>query len=267
MQIENKTIVVTGAGSGIGRALSILLLSKNAKVVGVDINLNALLETQKIANVSDDRFRPVVVDITDKEKVEALPAQVIKHFGSVDGIINNAGIIQHFIPIKDLTYEEINRVFNVNFFGTVYMTKAFLPYFIDRPEAHIVNISSMGGFLPVPGQSMYGSAKAAVKLFTEGLYAELKGTNVNVTVVFPGAIATNITENSGLGKPKKVSSDSKLKPMPPEKAAQIIIEGMEKNKFRIVVGNDAKFLDFLYRFSPKYATNFVQKKMAELRKS
>jgi short-subunit dehydrogenase len=267
MEVSNKIIVVTGAGSGIGRALSLNLLRKQAKVVGVDINLNSLLETQKIAGVSDDKFKAFALDITDKEKVESMPNEVITHFGSVDGIINNAGIIQHFIPIKDLTYEEINRVFNVNFFGTVYMTKAFLPYLIDRSEAYIVNISSMGGFLPVPGQSIYGSAKAAVKLFTEGLYAELKETNVKVTVVFPGAIATNITENSGLGKPKKVSSDSKIKPLAPEKAAQIIIEGMEKNKFRIVVGNDAKFLDFLYRFSPKFATNFVQKKMAELRKS
>lgn len=266
MQVSNKIIVVTGAGSGIGRALSLHLLSKQAKVVGVDINLNSLLETQKIASVNDDRFKAFALDITDKEKVEVLPNEVIKHFGAVDGIINNAGIIQHFIRVNDLTYDEINRVFNVNFFGTLYLTKAFLPHFLARPEAHVVNISSLGGFLPVPGQTIYGAAKAAVKLFTEGLFSELKSTNVNVTVVFPGAIATNITENSGLGKPAKQSKDSKLKPLPANKAAEIIIEAMEKNKFRVTVGNDATFLDFFYRFSPKYATNFIQKKMAELMK-
>lgn len=266
MQVSNKIIVVTGAGSGIGRALSLHLLAKQAKVVGVDINLNSLLETQKIAGVSDDKFKAFALDITDKEKVESLPNEIIAHFGAVDGIINNAGIIQHFIHVNDLTYDEINRVFNVNFFGTLYLTKAFLPHFLKRPEAHIVNISSLGGFIPFPGQTIYGAAKAAVKLFTEGLFSELKSTNVNVTVVHPGAIATNITENSGLGKPTQKANNSKLKPLPSDKAAEIIIEAMEKNKFRVTVGKDATFLDFLYRFSPKYATNFIQKKMAELRK-
>ncbi len=121
----------------------------------------------------------------------------------------------------------------------------------------------MGGFLSVPGQTIYGAAKAGVKILTEGLYSELKNTNVHVTVVFPGAIATNITENSGLGKPKS-NGDSKLKPLPAEKAAEIIIDGIDKNKFRILVGKDASFLDFLYRLAPQYATNFIQKKMSEL---
>lgn len=265
MNVNNKVIVVTGAGSGIGRELTLQLLKKQANVVGVDLHLDSLTETQKIAGVGEGRFKAFVLDISNKEKVEALPNEVIQHFGAVDGIINNAGIIQHFILVNNLSYEEIHRVFNVNFFGTVFLTKAFLPLFLQRPEAHIVNISSMGGFLPVPGQTIYGAAKAAVKLFTEGLYAELKGTNVNVTVVFPGAIATNITENSGLGKPKP-SGNSKMKPLSAEKAAEIIIEAMEKNKFRVTVGGDSTFLDYLYRFSPKYATDFIQKKMTELRK-
>lgn len=265
MKVSNKTIVVTGAGSGIGRELTLQLIKKQANVAGVDIHLDSLTETQKIAGVGEDRFKAFVLDISNKETVEALPNEVIQHFGAVDGIINNAGIIQHFIPVNNLSYDEIYRVFNVNFFGTVFLTKAFLPLFLQRPEAHIVNISSMGGFLPVPGQTIYGAAKAAVKLFTEGLYAELKGTNVNVTVVFPGAIATNITENSGLGKPKP-SGNSKMKPLSAEKAAEIIIEAMEKNKFRVTVGGDSTFLDYLYRFSPKYATDFIQKKMTELRK-
>lgn len=153
---------------------------------------------------------------------------------------------------------------NVNFFGTLHLTKAFLPLFLQRPEAHITNISSMGGFLPVPGQTLYGAAKAAVKLLTEGLYAELVDTNVKVTVVFPGAIATNITENSGLGKPK-ASGNSKLKPLPADKAAEIILEGIEKNRFRVMVGKDARFLDLFYRFNPKSATHFIQRKMKELR--
>ncbi len=262
MQIANKTIVVTGAGSGIGRELSLQLLQKQANVVGVDINLNSLLETQKIAGVGDDRFKAFMLDITDKIKVDALLNEVKCHFNSVDGIINNAGIIQKFIAINDLTIEEINRIVNVNFYGTVYLTKAFLPHFLMRPEAHIVNISSMGGFIPFPRQTIYGAAKAAVKIFTEGLYAELKDTNVKVTVVHPGAIATNITENSGLGKPKmEANSQQTNLALPASKAAQIIIRAMEKDKYRVTVGKDAMILDLLYRLHPRFATNFIGKMM------
>jgi NAD(P)-dependent dehydrogenase (short-subunit alcohol dehydrogenase family) len=129
MQTSNKVIVVTGAGSGIGRELTLQLLKKNANVAGVDIHENALVETQTLAGVGDDRFKGFVLDISDKTKADALPNEVITHFGSVDGIINNAGIIQKFIHVNDLVIEDIHRVMNVNFFGTLYLTKAFLPHF------------------------------------------------------------------------------------------------------------------------------------------
>ncbi|MEA5141684.1 SDR family NAD(P)-dependent oxidoreductase [Arcicella rigui] len=271
MLVAHKTIIVTGAGSGIGRELTLQLLRKNANVVGIDININALDETQKIANVGDDRFKGFALDITDRAKVEALPHEILKHFEAVDGIINNAGIIQKFIKVNDLSIEDIYRVMNVNFYGTVYFTKAFLPLFLERPEAHIVNISSMGGFIPFPKQTIYGAAKAAVKIFTEGLYAELKDTHVSVTVVHPGAIATNITENSGLDKPKVDLSDPKntaeaaKMTLSPVRAAEIIIQAMEQNKYRVTVGKDATLMDYLYRFNPKFATDFIQKQMAKLR--
>ena len=264
MQIATKTIVVTGAGSGIGRELTLQLLRRGANVAGVDIKPESLAETQHLTGVGEDRFNGFSLDVTNKEQVDSLPEQVMQHFGSVDGLINNAGIIQPFKPVQELSIEEINRVMTVNFFGTVYLTKAFLPLFLQRPEAHIVNVASMGGFIPFPGQTLYGAAKAAVKLFTEGLYSELLDTNVRVTVVFPGAIATNITENSGLGKPK-AGSDAAGKTLSASKAAEQIIAGIEANKFRVVVGKDAKFLDLLYRFNPRYATHFIQKKMKSRR--
>jgi len=263
MKVNNKVIVVTGAGSGIGRELSLQLLKKNANVAGVDIHENALAETQQIAGVGDDRFKGFVLDISAKTKADALPNEVITHFGQVDGIINNAGIIQKFIHVNDLAIEDINRVMNVNFFGTLYLTKAFLPHFLQRPESHIVNISSMGGFIPFPGQTIYGAAKAAVKLLTEGLYTELKDTNVRVTVIHPGAIATNITENSGLGKPKVDADSVKQSKMalPASKAAEIIIKAVENNKYRATIGKDAAMLDILYRLNPRFATNFIGKMM------
>jgi short-subunit dehydrogenase len=262
MKAQNKVLVVTGAGNGIGRELCLLLLSKQANVAGVDLNQEALAETQKIAGVGDDRFKGYVLDITDKAKVDALPEEVVKHFGSVDGLINNAGIIQKFIPINDMPIEQINRIVNVNFYGTLNMTKAFLPLLLKRPEAHVVNISSMGGFISFPGQTIYGAAKAAIKILTEGLYVELKNTSVKVTVVNPGAIATNITANSGVESLKtNVGFIQDLLTLSPAKAAKIIIRSMERNKFRVTVGKDASFLDLLYRLNPRFATNFNSKMM------
>ncbi|MCC5940045.1 MAG: SDR family NAD(P)-dependent oxidoreductase [Balneolaceae bacterium] len=263
MEIKGKVFVVTGAGNGIGRELALQLLKNNARVAGVDLDEQALFETRKLAGNRKDEFLPVKMDITDREMANQLPDRIIKHFGSVDGLINNAGIIQKFVPVNELPLEDADRVFRVNFNGTLYVTKAFLPVFLKRPEAHIINISSMGGFLPVPGQTLYGASKAAVKLFTEGLYAELKDTNVRVTIVFPGAVATNISANSGLKIPES-DVESDFKPMPADKAAAKIISGIEKNSFRILVGSDARMLDKLYRIAPKFATNFITKKMKSL---
>lgn len=267
MHVNNKTIVVTGGGNGIGRELVLKLLAKGAKVAAVDIRESSLLETAKLASDYIGSLSTHVLDITDKVLVSKFPEQVIAQHGSVDGIINNAGIIQPFVRINNLNFDAIEKVMNVNFYGTLYMAKAFLPYLLKCPEAHIVNISSMGGFLPVPGQGVYGASKAAVKLLTEALYSELINTNIKVSVVFPGAIGTNITENSGVDIPKFSNSNEKnsnFQTLTPAKAAEIIINGMEKNKVWIYVGKDSKFLNFLYRLSPGYATRLISKQMKSL---
>jgi len=261
--MDNKTVLVTGAGSGIGKALVLALLEKDAKIVAVDIHTETLQQLKESVGEKGDRVATYVVDISDKTAVEKLASEV----GEVDVVINNAGIIQPFVRVNDLDYEAIERVMNVNFFGTLYMVKAFLPALLERPEAYLVNVSSMGGFLPVPGQSVYGASKAAVKLMTEGLYAELKETNVHVSVVFPGATATNITENSGLKTMKLPESDSKkqsFQMLPASEAALQIIAGIEKNKLQIFLGKDSNFMNILYRLNPVYATNFIAKQMKSL---
>lgn len=264
MKVQNKVIVVTGGGSGMGRELTLNLLSKNAKVIAIDINQNGLQETVSLAGANKNNLCTFVVDITSKVAVEALFEKAIIQFGFVDGIINNAGIIQPFIKVNELSYEAIERVMNVNFYGTLYMTKTFLPHLLTRPEAHIVNVSSMGGFLPVPGQTIYGASKAAVKLLTEGLHSELTNTNVKVTVVFPGAVNTNITKNSGLGNTSTSTTEKQsAKILSAAKAVKIIVEGMERDQYRILVGKDAKFLDFIYRLNPKFAAKFISSKMKE----
>jgi short-subunit dehydrogenase len=265
MKVMNKVIVVTGAGGGIGSALVKNLLSKGATVAAVDLNEKALKDLIKTANAGD-KLSIYPLNLTNLEEVEALPEKVIKTHGAVDGIINNAGIIHAFVPISELSYEKIKQVMDINFYGTLYMVKSFLPHLLERPEGHIVNISSMGGFLPVPGQSIYGASKAAVKLMTEGLHSELMDTNVHVTMVFPGGVATNITGNSGVDMSKLANGDqaSKYKVLKPEEAAIIIIEGMEKNKYRVLAGSDAVMMDRLYRLMPKKAAGIIAKKMKDI---
>jgi short-subunit dehydrogenase len=265
MQVSNKTFIVTGAGNGIGRELCLQLLQKGARVAAIDMSAERLAETKTLADNNQSKMSLHVLNITDKVEVEKLHELVIAAHGSIDGLINNAGIIQPFVKINDLKYSGIDRVMHVNFFGMLYMTKTFLPHLLKRPEAHIANVSSMGGFLPVPGQSVYGASKAAVKLFTEGLRSELLDTKVHVTIIFPGAINTHITENSGLAAPK-VANDkaASFKMMSPQDAAATMIAGIEKNAYRILVGSDAKFMDVLSRLNPKFAAEFIYKKMRAL---
>ena len=265
MKPTHKVIVVTGAGSGMGRALVLALLKRGARVAAVDLNESTLQETVALAG-QPGKVSAHVVNVSNRQAVEALPAEVIAAHGAVDGIINNAGIIQPFVRLNDLQYDAIERVLNVNLYGVIYMTKAFLPHLLKRPEAHIVNVSSMGGFFPVPGQSLYGASKAGVKLLTEGLYSELIDTNVRVTTVFPGAIATNISQNSGvtIQAPASAESSQSFPTTSAEDAAQIIIDGMERDAFQVYVGRDAKIMNLLYRLSPKRATRFMYGKMKGL---
>lgn len=260
MKVKDKVIVVTGTGSGMGRELTIQLVKKGAQVAMVDIHLEGLEQTAGLAG--KDKVSIHVLNITDRESVHQLPEKVKAIHGAVDGLINNAGIIQPFVDVKDLDYAVIERVMNVNFYGTLYMTKAFLPDLLLRPEAHIANVSSMGGFIPFPGQTFYSASKAAVKILTEGLYSELKGTNVGVTVIHPGAVNTNIMKNSDIKSPgTEASAGGGQKILSADKAAAMMIDGIEQNKFRVLVGKDASMLDLLYRFNPKMAVDLIVKKM------
>lgn len=266
MKTQGKVFVVTGGGNGMGRELVLQLLKKGARVAAVDINKSSLDETATLAAAQQSQLSTHIVDITDRAAVSALPDAVIKAHGAVDGIINNAGIIQRFVRVKDLEIKEIERVINVNFWGTVYMVKAFLPHLITRPEAHIVNVSSMGSYLPVPGQTAYGASKAAVNTLTDGLHSELMGTNVHVTTIYPGAIETGITINSGVAMPTdpEHTKRSNMKMTSASEAARLIINGIESDGYHVMVGPDAKLMNFLVRIAPKQAAKFIYSQMREL---
>jgi NAD(P)-dependent dehydrogenase (short-subunit alcohol dehydrogenase family) len=264
VRFSGKVIVVTGGGSGMGRQVVLQLLERGARVAVADIRAESLDETARLADAGD-RLTTHTVDVTDREATSSLPAQVIAAHGMVDGLVHCAGIIQPFVRLNDLDYDAIDRVINVNLYGTIHMVKAFLPHLLERPMAHIANVSSMGGFLPVPGQTIYGATKAGVKLMTEGLYAELLETNVGVSVVMPGAVATDIASNSGVDTPgEQTVEDSNYPTTSPEDAARIILDGIEKDRLHIYVGRDSRMMNLANRVAPRRSTHTIYKQMKEL---
>ena len=266
MKLAGATVLITGAGNGMGRELVIGAIKAGAKVVAVDLDKKALATTKQLANADSKSYYPLVLDITDSRKVTALPRKIAKQFYPVDILINNAGIIQPFVRINDLEQKAIAKVMAVNFTAPLNLIKAFLPTFIARKKGHFVNTSSMGAYTPVPGQSLYGASKAALSALTAGLFSELVDTNVKVTTVFPGAIATNIAKNSGIDLKGMDASSSKIKMTTPQKAAQIILAGIEKDKPRVFIGQDAKVMNLLTRLNTQFAARLIQKQMKDLLK-
>jgi short-subunit dehydrogenase len=206
------------------------------------------------------------VDITDRDAVLAAPDKIEAALGQIDGFVNVAGIIQPFVKLNELDFDAIERVVNVNLWGTINVVKSFLPHLLERPVAHLANVSSMGGFLPVPGQTMYGATKAAVKLMTEGLYAELMDTNVGVTVIMPGAVATDIGANSGIDMSgmdvEAAAAESRA--TAPDEAARVIVDGIEDDQLHVYVGKDSLMMGILSRAAPKQSTHLITKQMKNL---
>lgn len=260
MNITGKVFVVTGGGNGIGQQVVLELLRRGARVAAVDMSAAALERTAAQAGAGQ-RLSLHAADLTDREVVAALPAAVKAAHGQVDGVVNVAGIIQRFVPVADLTFADIDKVIDVNLKGTVNVNKVFLDDLLARPQAALVNISSMGGLIPFPGQTAYSASKGAVKLWTEGLQAELAGSPVAVTVVFPGAIATEIAQNSGVSV-GAASGDSPLPMTPPAEAARQIVDAIAKGTPRVRIGKDARLLDRLSRLMPTKSIRFIAKKMA-----
>src|SRR5689334_19952519 len=266
MQIKDHVFVVTGGGNGIGRAVVLALLDREARVAALDLRPEGLGETERLAGGAGDRLSTHAVDVTDASRVQAVAGEVVAAHGHVDGLLNVAGIIQPFVPFAELDRDVVERVLAVNFWGVVNTVKAFLPLLLGRPRAALVNVSSMGAFVPVPGQTAYGASKAAVKLLTEGLYAELRHTRVSVTSVYPGGIATHIADNSGVHVPgaDAAAAQQSASLTSAEDAARQILDGLENERYRVVIGRDARMLDLLSRLNPRYATDFVARKMGNL---
>ncbi|MFN7955577.1 MAG: SDR family NAD(P)-dependent oxidoreductase [bacterium] len=258
MRIAGTTVAITGAGSGIGRALALAAASRGARIAGLDWNAESMEETAALVRKAGGACLAHCGDVTQPGSAEGFAQAVVAEYGAVDILVNNAGIIQPFIPFSRLTIEQIERVFAVNWWGVVHTTRAFLPRLRERPEARLVNMSSMGGFCPVPGQGVYGASKAAVKLFSEALAAELKRTSVGVTVVLPGAVRTNILANapdmSEHAKRSQLDASQRSSyGVTAQAAAQAIVRGVEVGAARVLVGADSKILDLVTRVVPERA--------------
>ncbi|MFE8916337.1 SDR family NAD(P)-dependent oxidoreductase [Streptomyces globisporus] len=259
MEIKNSVFVVTGGGNGIGRQVTLELLSRGARVAAVDLSPEGLEETRALAHPDHRGLTTHVLDVSDNAAVLGLPGIVLEAHQQIDGVINVAGIIHRFAPLAELSRNELERIVNVNFWGTVNTTLALLPALRSRPAAAIVNISSLSGLVAFAGQGFYGATKGAVKQFSEGLYEELIDTNVAVTTVFPGNISTNISGNSGVAMID--AGGRKVRATTPERTAREIVDGVGNGSFRVLIGSDARLLDRLYRISPKWATRIVAKQM------
>lgn len=264
MEIRKQNVIVTGAASGLGLELTKQLLNEGANVAAVDINEENLKKLE--LDLNSKRLKTYIVDMGNVDSIKKFREDYKKDYSDVDIIINNAGIIQPFVKVDSLDDNTINKVMNINFFGPLNLIRLFMEDLTkDKKEQYIVNVSSMGGFFPFPGQTIYGASKAALKIFTEGMYAELEKTNVRVMIVLPGAMDTNITKNSNV-EVSTTKEESSFKMLSASDGASQIINGIKKNKFKLFLGSDAKFLKFLYKINSIWAIRFINKKMSGINK-
>ncbi|HKP68580.1 MAG TPA: SDR family NAD(P)-dependent oxidoreductase [Pyrinomonadaceae bacterium] len=264
MTLSSKSVaVVTGAASGIGRALAIRLAEEGIAGIAIaDVDEAGLNETASKISIPVSTH---LFDVSDRAAVEQFAADVIARHGSVTHLINNAGVgvIGTF---RHLSIEDFEWLMGINFWGVIYCTKAFLPSLLEQNAAHIVNVSSVFGFIAPSEQSAYVSSKFAVRGFTESLRAELSGTNVAVSVVHPGGVKTNIARNSRVGsetpaewKQQGAKFFDKVAKTSPETAAEIIVAGIKSRNSRILIGTDAKLISLFSRLFPKNYLRVIER--------
>ena len=248
--LSDKVVVITGAGSGIGRELALNAASKGAILALSDIDEVGLLETAERARTRQaGEIRADKLDVRDREAMVAYAASVRAQFGRVNVLVNNAGVAVHG-DFEEMSYSDFDWLMDINFWGVVQGTKEFLPHLIESGDGHVVNISSLFGLMGMPGQTAYNASKFAVRGFTEALRQEMLIANhpVQVSCVHPGGIKTAIARNSRTTESNDHDSmaeffDKKLAKTTAEKAAQVIVDGVLRDKPRIFVGTDAKVLD------------------------
>lgn len=257
---KNKVAAITGAGSGMGQQLAILLAKAGCHLSISDVNEKGLAETIELVKPYNVRVTSKKVNVANVEEMRTWAAETVQNHGSVNMIFNNAGVALGS-TVEGASYEELEWIMNINFWGVVYGTKEFLPYIKKTGDGHIINISSLFGLTAQPTQSAYNASKFAVRGFTESLRQELDIENCGISAlcVHPGGIRTNIANDArmndslrslGMNPDKSAKAFNKLLRMPPEDAAQQMLDAVLKDKRRLLIGNDAKTLDLIQRVLP-----------------
>lgn len=251
---KNKVVVITGAGSGIGQELAMQFAAKGAILALNDWNEEALNQTWEILP-EEARGQKAAFDVGDRQSVEGFAQRVRKGLGRVDIVINNAGMSVQQTPVIYSEVEQYERVIQINLWGVIYGSLAFLPYLRERDEGGcLVNISSVFGLFGFPGSAPYNVSKFGVRGFTETLRVEMRSTNLQVVCVHPGGIKTNIAENieydSEAEKKRFVNTFNKQAKTTAAEAARVIIDGISRGRSRVLIGSDARFIDKITRLMP-----------------
>lgn len=242
--------MVTGAGSGIGKAICLELAGRGAHIAAVDIDEKHLSEVRQGVESLDRKCTTHRVDVSNRQQMQSLPEEVIAQHGAVHILVNNAGVSVN-LSFLEQEVEDLEWITGINYWGVVYGCKFFLPHLLEQDEAHIVNVSSSAGFTGMKWQSSYSSTKFAVTGLSEVLFVELANTNVGISCIHPGAVATNILDSARMAQDRK---DKMLKTFkyatPPDKAARKICRAIEKKRFKVVLCVDSHVLYFLKRIAP-----------------
>jgi NAD(P)-dependent dehydrogenase (short-subunit alcohol dehydrogenase family) len=253
---SRRVAVITGAGSGIGRSLALRLARRGHNLALCDINTAGLADTAREARAAGAQVSEHPLDVADATAVAALPAAVEAAHGRVTEVFNNAGV-SLVGAFREVTPADFEWLFSINFWGVVNMSRAFLPLLLREPQAHLVNVSSVFGFVGIPGQAAYCASKFAVRGFTESLRHELEATGVRVVQVHPGGIKTNIAHaarHAASIEPaaQRALADNFVQSVrtTPDEAADVILNGLDKGLVRIRIGADARMLDRMARFAP-----------------
>ena len=258
-ELAGRVAAVTGAASGIGRALALALAREGARLAISDVDEAGLAATERAVAAAGARVAAARVDVAEREAVHAWADAVAREFGAVHLIANNAGVALR-ATLSEATYEELEWVWRIDFWGVVHGTKAFLPHLRRAGEGHVVNVSSVFGLVAVPGQGAYNAAKFAVRGFTECLRQELEleGAPIGVTCVHPGGVRTRIVELARVGErattalsPEQAAAEfARFARTSPEAAAEAILRGVRRNARRVLIGADARRIDRMQRWLP-----------------
>jgi NAD(P)-dependent dehydrogenase (short-subunit alcohol dehydrogenase family) len=255
MHYQGKIAVVTGAGSGIGRALATELASRGARLAISDINDTGLGETVAMCEKAGAEVHGYHLDVADRAAVLAHAEEVTRDLGEANLVVNNAGVAL-MATVEEMAWEDLDWLMGINFWGVIHGTKAFLPHLIASGDGHLVNVSSVFGFVGVPSQSAYNAAKFGVRGFTEALRQEMLIAQhpVAVSCVHPGGIKTNIARDARAARDlipleERASRFEKAARTTPEKAARTILRGVDRKSPRILIGADARMFDVTARVS------------------